>query len=147
MIDNFEKNLNKLTKKYPEIFKERSANNGMIVPFYFECDDGWYDIIDVLCANIQRENEIALSRKQYATNEDQEYDDVPATASQIKEKFGGLRFYINGGNETIRGMIIMAESMSFRTCEVCGKPGYIRKYSWIKTHCNEHFNQERSIGD
>jgi hypothetical protein len=43
-------------------------------------------------------------------------------AKQIKEKFGTLRFYYDGGDEFIRGLDSMAASMSSVTCEVCGTP-------------------------
>lgn len=56
--------------------------------------------------------------------------------TQIKEKFGGLRFYINGGDDTIYGMISLAESMSYRTCEYCGATKDIgQTQGWIITCC------------
>jgi hypothetical protein len=58
--------------------------------------------------------------------------------SQVKEKFGGLRFYYDGGNDNIRGMVGMAESLSAITCEQCGAPGDQRHDGWIRTLCNEH---------
>lgn len=57
---------------------------------------------------------------------------------QVKEKFGALRFYYTGGDDTIRGMVRMAESMSAVTCEECGKPGEQRHGGWIRTLCDEH---------
>lgn len=57
---------------------------------------------------------------------------------QIKEKFGGLRFYYSGGDDEIAGMVRMAESMSYRLCEVCGSPGRPNKEGWIQTLCKEH---------
>jgi len=58
--------------------------------------------------------------------------------SQVKEKFGGLRFYYDGGNDNIRGMVGMAESLSAITCEECGAPGDQRHDGWIRTLCDEH---------
>lgn len=57
---------------------------------------------------------------------------------QIKEKFGGLRFYYNGGDAHIRGMETMAEVWASRTCETCGNKGERRPGGWIRTLCNEH---------
>lgn len=57
---------------------------------------------------------------------------------QIKEKFGGLRFYYNGGNDEISGMARMAELWASRTCETCGNLGERRSGGWIRTLCNEH---------
>jgi len=59
-------------------------------------------------------------------------------AIQIKEKFGTLRFYYNGGDDTIGGMVRMAESMSSVTCEECGNPGKTRGPGWIRTLCDHH---------
>jgi hypothetical protein len=59
-------------------------------------------------------------------------------ATQIKEKFGTLRFYYCGGDDYCRGVESMAESMSAVTCEVCGSSGKIRNGKWIRTLCDEH---------
>jgi hypothetical protein len=59
-------------------------------------------------------------------------------ALQVKEKFGGLRFYTSGGNDDyVRGMISMAESLSFRICERCGKmdKDVSATKGWITTIC------------
>jgi hypothetical protein len=57
---------------------------------------------------------------------------------QVKEKFGGLRIYVNNADEAIRQRIEAAEQESFHTCEVCGQPGRLREDDWIKTLCDEH---------
>jgi hypothetical protein len=59
-------------------------------------------------------------------------------ATQIKEKFGTLRFYYCGGDDYCHGVESMAESMSAVTCEVCGSSGKIRNGKWIRTLCDEH---------
>lgn len=59
-------------------------------------------------------------------------------AVQVKEKFGGLRFYIDGGDKYTDGVITLAESMSFSICEVCGHPGIARRGGWIRVLCDEH---------
>lgn len=57
---------------------------------------------------------------------------------QIKEKFGGLRFYIGGGSDAIWKRIDDAEKESLRTCDVCGAPGEPGHRGWIVTRCEEH---------
>ena len=57
---------------------------------------------------------------------------------QIKEKFGGLRFYYQGGNEHISGMVTMAEVWAGRSCETCGNVGVRRSGGWIRTLCDIH---------
>lgn len=59
---------------------------------------------------------------------------------QIKEKFGGLRFYYDGGNDEISGMVRMAELWAGRTCEECGNKGERRSGGWIRTLCDFHEN-------
>lgn len=60
------------------------------------------------------------------------------TVYQVKEKFGGLRFYIGAGNEPIWKRISQAGKESFTICEVCGKPGQLRIDGWMQTLCEEH---------
>lgn len=57
---------------------------------------------------------------------------------QIKEKFGGLRFYYDGGDDHISGMVSMAESWASVSCETCGNRGKQRNGGWIRTLCDEH---------
>jgi len=56
---------------------------------------------------------------------------------QIKEKFGGLRFYIGSETPQIADRILKAEGESLRTCEVCGRDGKQRGQAWITTRCDE----------
>jgi tRNA G26 N,N-dimethylase Trm1 len=57
-------------------------------------------------------------------------------ATQVKEKFGGLRFYMGGGTDSmIEEFIDQAEAQAEKTCEDCGKPGKIAGPGWIRTLC------------
>lgn len=55
---------------------------------------------------------------------------------QIKEKFGGLRFYIGSASKEIHDRISEAERQADVTCEQCGAPGELRNTSWWKTLCD-----------
>lgn len=57
---------------------------------------------------------------------------------QIKEKFGGLRFYVGAASDEMHDLITQAELKSFRTCEQCGAPGELRTGGWVKTLCDRH---------
>lgn len=57
---------------------------------------------------------------------------------QVKEKFGGLRFYIDTGNDKIHTLINDAELKSYSICDVCGKPGKRMGSNWVRTRCDEH---------
>jgi hypothetical protein len=64
---------------------------------------------------------------------------------QIKEKFGGLRFYIGEGNDAIFDLIHEAENKSYKICEECGQPGVVRGGGWLKTLCDEHAGDREPI--
>jgi len=128
-----------LCEKYPEIFRDRHAPVTQTpMGFGFECGDGWFDLIDALCKRIQ--NYIDWERK-YPPPHDEKIEQV--VASQVKEKFGGLRFYFDGGNDVIRGMVMMAEEMSYNICEECGNKGRIRANGWVTTRCFEHYKAQQ----
>ena len=120
----------KLVEKYPKIFKDRYGNmQETAMCWGFEHGDGWYQILDSLCGQIQHyidwQNRTEETVKQ-------------VVATQVKEKFGGLRFYYNGGDDHISGMVRMAESWAYHTCEECGAVGKMRQGGWIRTLCDEH---------
>lgn len=118
-----------LVGKYPKIFSQiRSFQHG----------DGWLHIIDALCACIQNECDHNIKDLKRINPEvtEEELEDLQVRAVQVKEKFGGLRFYIGSGNTEIFGMIRMAEEISFKICEECGSPGKNRGGGWIKTLCD-----------
>lgn len=109
----------KLIQDYPALFSGRGSP---------DCGDGWYTIVDGLC-------DILTNHIQYAIPEEIR-DQVYVT--QIKEKFGGLRFYMNHEDDFMTGAITMAEYISDRTCERCGLPGTKRTIGgWVLTLCDK----------
>jgi hypothetical protein len=126
-----------LCEKYPKIFVDRNAGPmESLMGFGFETHDGWFDLLDVLCYNIQ--NHIDWCNSGHLLNPEA-YDAIPQViATQVKEKYGTLRFYTSGGDSMTNGMIQMAEAMSARICEKCGKPGHLRGEMWVYTACDEH---------
>ena len=112
---------NYLRRVYPKIFPETATD--------VYCGEGWFPIVTVLCRNIQSYLDWRPEVKQ-------------VTVAQMKEKFGALRFYYDGGNDYISGLVSMAEAVSEITCEECGKPGELRQGGWLKTLCDEH-NEQR----
>jgi len=65
---------------------------------------------------------------------------------QVKEKFGGLRFYINEGTSEIHQRIVKAEIESMKICEITGNPGKLRTdIAWYKTLCDEEYNKLKNI--
>ena len=120
---------NKLFEKYPKIFKQKDlAMNQTCMCWGVDTGDGWYNILDILCSHIQNHLEHNLKKEQ-------KLEIVNVEATQVKEKFGGLRFYYNGGDEFIEGLVWMAEGLSNRTCEECGAPATQNDIGWIHTLC------------
>ena len=123
-----------LFTKYPKIFANASKGPAESCMFWgIETGPGWMVLIDTLCSNIQRHID-------WKVQQGQEIEQV--TADQVKEKFGTLRFYASGGDETTGGMIRLAESMSARICETCGSPGSFRGRGWYYTACDAHTRPE-----
>lgn len=62
-------------------------------------------------------------------------------AAQVKEKFGGLRFYMEGSTDEIDKIIRKAESKCWETCEICGteEDVALRTGGWMRTLCLECF--------
>ena len=121
-----------LCERYPKMFVNRNSSMQESCMYWgFECGDGWFDLIDELCGNIQR-----------YIDQNPRLNVPQVEVEQVKEKFGTLRFYVRGGDDLTRGMIWFAESMSGRICETCGKPGKRRGHGWIYTACDEHTREE-----
>ena len=64
--------------------------------------------------------------------------------SQIKEKFGTLRFY-SALDDTLDKMIEEAEKLSSETCEACGAPGRVRHTGWWLCLCDAC--EDREVAD
>ena len=124
---------NKLFEKYPKIFGQKDLPMTQTAMCWgIDCGDGWYNIIDTLCWHIQHEVDRPHEDIERYTEylEDQNLPEASVTyfqqqiielkkliipqveATQVKEKYGGLRFYVFGGNEKIDSLISFAESLS-----------------------------------
>jgi len=134
-----------LCKKYPKIFVDRNKSEmESCMHWGLAVGNGWFSLLDNVCSNIQHH----IDNPPYVFDADKDHY-VPPTrpvcpqvvALQVKEKFGGLRFYANGGDEYTRALIDDAEALSYDICEECGRMdndvGRNRK-GWIQTTCREH---------
>ncbi len=119
-----------LYKEFPELYRGRNESlQKNLMPLGFTVRDGWYDIIHDLSQKI--------------VDHCQENDFEIPKVFQVKEKFAGLRFYLeNYPDEKIREFIDQAEQESRETCEVCGSEGKKRDGSWIKTLCDKHAEKQ-----
>jgi len=67
----------------------------------------------------------------------EKYKSSHPRAAQVKEKFGGLRFYMTSKNDEIHALVREAEQLSYEFCEECGKPGQTDNKGWIRTLCEK----------
>lgn len=134
-----------LCKKYPLIFRDRHGDlRKTAMCWGIEIGDGWHDIIDKSCQLIQWHIDQRLDfNKRAAEQGSTVYPEIEqVVATQIKEKFGTLRFYYTGGDDYVDGVVAMAEAMSAVTCEQCGAPGKLRGGYWLYTACEEHTEEK-----
>jgi hypothetical protein len=146
-----------LCAKYPKIFKDRHGSMmETLMCWGFDVGDGWYQVLDSLCANIQHHIDWSHKNHEWDLKWNAEHPDeqrpvrdpVPqVVAVQVKEKFGGLRFYYDGGDDQVYGMVRMAESWAAHTCEQCGAPGRMRGHGWYYTACDLHTREEDLVDE
>jgi len=88
---------------------------------FFECGNGWFPLIKELIVDLI---ELGWDKQ----------------ICQVKEKFGGLRFYINEGSDEIYKRITSAEDDSYKICEVTGDVGKLRTdIGWYRTLCEDEY--------
>jgi formylmethanofuran dehydrogenase subunit E len=112
--------------------------------FYFECDIGWFKLLDETCSKIEEINR-AFENPKYKI-----------TAFQIKQKFGTLRVYVDYSDEliedseiysevfkTINDLTWEVESKSYKICERCGEPAEQRTFGnrYIETLCEKCYSK------
>ena len=137
-------------KKYPKIFVDMyGPMEKTCMHWGIETADGWFFLLDSLCGQLQsyieQTNEFRKKENiKLGKFSRQRKDIIPQlVAHQIKEKFGSLRFYYEGGDEYCSGAIDMAETLSHCICENCGKMNYsvVQTKGWIQHLCVECANE------
>lgn len=115
--------------KYPKIFEDYQGNPGKVN--WYGVPNGWLPIINKLCGCVQ-----SYINNHVSYTKDGEYKPQQVKCSQMKEKFGGLRFYTDGHDEVIEGIIKMAEYLCDETCQDCGSEEDLGTTSgWISILC------------
>ena len=90
-----------LVREFPCLFRD-----GM----FFECGPGWTQLIWDLCSRLEP---ICLRQREAG-------EEFVLVATQVKSKYCGLRFYVDGGTEESDELIAQAELRSEQICETCG---------------------------
>ena len=167
----------KIFDKYPKIFGDRTKPmTETCMCWGLEVGDGWYDLIDVLCealtntyttsVQLDEEDGKRLEIEPYIDRDGKasyyfKVEPPQVRASQVKEKFGTLRFYhyLEYGEDItsllvsekypqlkeasdrfsnyVDGIIHFAKTASGHTCEITGQSGELHatggtRMGWLK---------------
>ena len=128
--------LKALPAKYPLIYRALGRTGRYpLHPFAhwgFECNDGWYAIIEELSVWLETEaRQLKIAGR-------------PAPlVVQVKEKFGGLCFNVrqfprNRYFAELLPRVTEAEMKSITVCEICGQAGTLRTADYCQTLCDRH---------
>lgn len=99
----------KLFREFPELYRGRTEPiTDNLMSYGFSCGNGWFSLIHELS------EKIIMHSKEKGLN---------PKAKQVKQKMGGLRFYLEGGDEITNWLCEEAEVRSFTICEECGGSG------------------------
>ena len=103
------------------------TDKGPIVDSGFFCvGNGWFGLIKTLINDL---TDLGWNKE----------------TTQVKEKFGGLRFYINAGSDEIHERINQTEKESYKVCEKCGEDGELRTdIGWYFTLCDTHYKMTKN---
>lgn len=96
-----------------EEFKARWPNMFKEVRCGFSLPKGWGPIVWKMCENLE-----GMSNQKEPWRED--HTEPEPQVAQVKEKFGGLRFYTDNYTDSHDELISLVEAMSFYVCETCG---------------------------
>jgi hypothetical protein len=134
-----EKMWEEVQQRYPALFDGKDIGS--------QVGAGWWPLLEAAFANI--------------TGIMMLYPDYRFAVRQIKQKFGGLRFYYaivpatgevdddedDGSSdykiryvisEEVGKIVDAAERKAYGTCEVCGEPGHYTNTGWVKVLCDKH---------
>lgn len=111
------KDLQDLIKKYPDLYDHEGF-------YFFECGGRLVRSLDQLSNKL-----VALKKK--------------IKVGQVKEKYGGLRFYLDEDeSEKAVELIDDAETLSYETCSKCGSTkGVELENRYDSPYCGECRNQ------
>jgi ribosomal protein L37AE/L43A len=117
----------KLFNDFPNLYRGRTEPlTQNLMGFGFSCGDGWFNLIYELSEKVSKL-------------------DPECVAVQVKEKFGGLRFYTGPTLKEVHDLISEYEKKSFKTCEDCGTTKTVKRRDggWIRTQCNKCYKEDQ----
>jgi hypothetical protein len=115
-----------LVRAFPNLYRDRRADmRSTAMCWGFDCGDGWFGLLWEASRVIEAEI-VKLP------------EDERPRASQVKEKYGTLRFYMTSETEAMYAAIQRAEERSAVECETCGAAGEVRGTGWLDCSCEGH---------
>lgn len=151
-----------LYEKYPKIFRQKDLSaKETCMCWGCSCENGWFNLIDKTCdqlqshvdnkkRNLEWQREYKLKNatteeakaKILAEYESQEVFQVEA--AQVKQKFGGLRIYLDNDDEYCKGVVGLAKALSYGICERCGSNHKVKMTTgWIRPLCKSCYRKHR----
>lgn len=126
----------KLVAEFPNLYRDRHGSpSATCMCWGFEVSNGWFELI----YDLSNKLEALILEMPDAERKN-------CKASQTKEKFGGLRFSMDGETEAMSALIDEAEALSYHICEECGAAGERRGGHYIKVACDKHANNQLGVG-
>lgn len=125
LLENHQDTYNEAMRLHDETFEP--FRDMFKQSFGVSTNPGWYPLVEKLLLDFR-----ALPQ-----------EDGLVRTNQIKEKFGGLRVYVevSGSDdfkERVRDMIEQAEKEASLTCEFCSNTGVLRTPGWMRVTCEKH---------
>jgi len=154
----------KLFKEFPLLYGDKDKPMTQTCMCWgIDCYDGWFDLLYELSSKLEPliqkliDDEPDMSctwcGKKKSEHDDNDchgpngYEPFYPRASQVKEKFGTLSFYMTCATDEMWDLIHEAEGKSGTICEKCGKPGKtVAPCGWYFTFCKdceEEYKKER----
>jgi len=98
-----------LCSRYPALFSQRQASpQETSMCWGFACGNGWFSLVDSFCAEVERLIQ---------------FDGLPPVViSQVKSKLGTLRIHYRGGDDRVRVMAGLIQTLSASIDEDSGAP-------------------------
>jgi hypothetical protein len=124
-------NTKRIFHESPLIYRKK--DNGaetIVLSRGIECCDGWFELIHQMSLNIE-----AIAQR--LQTERVSKSKLPHI-SQVKEKFGDLRIYLNDSAAGVDEIIEGARRKAAQTCELCGDTGKKQMTSseWLMVLCD-----------
>jgi len=115
-----------LFKDFPHLYRGHTLPvTETLMGWGFQCGDGWFALLYQLSQQIT-----AYAACHPVVQQ--------VKATQVKEKFGTLRFSVQGTDAHIEALIATAEAQSAQICERDGTPGQLRvQQGHYQTLCDD----------